>query len=327
MALPEIGEVGQSKIKNARVLIVGTGGLGSPAALYLAAAGIGCLGLMDADVVELSNLQRQTLFTTQSVGNAKVEEARKALLALNPEVEVIPYHERLSPERGAQLFEEYDVVLDGSDNFGTRYLVNDLAVTGRKPFISASVDRFSGLIGIFNYRDGPTYRCLFPDPPRPGERCSCAEGGVMGVVPGVLGIFQATEALKLILGLGSIASGRVLSVNLLTLEFTSLQVERWTEATSQSYLRTSEYYESLTTLTGVEHLSPRALEAILHGKKDHFALIDVREQFERQRYHLGGVHCPLEQSLISPLPSYQAPRIAHLSGGLTQWAKEGHSFL
>jgi molybdopterin/thiamine biosynthesis adenylyltransferase len=209
LLLPEVGEAGQAKLLAARVLLVGAGGLGSPASLYLAAAGVGTLGLVDDDVVDASNLQRQVVHTTERIGMPKVESAARTLTALNPDVSVIGHRVRLTADNALELLAGYDVVIDGADNFATRYLVNDVALRLGKPVVHASVFRFEGQLTVFPAAGAPCYRCLFPQPPPPGAAPSCQEAGVLGVLPGVLGVLQATEALKLVLGLPTIA-GRLL---------------------------------------------------------------------------------------------------------------------
>lgn len=226
LALPEVGLAGQVRLKAARVLLVGTGGLGSPAALYLAAAGVGTLGVVDFDRVEVSNLQRQVLFGSSDVGRPKVEAARERLLGLNPYVEVVPHPERLEAANVEQLVARYDLVVDGSDNAATRYLVNDACVRAGKPDVWGAVQGFEGQVAVFATPGGPCYRCLFPMPPPPGTIPSCSEGGVLGVVPGVVGMLQATEAIKQILGLGEPLAGRLLVFDALKLTFREVRLRR-----------------------------------------------------------------------------------------------------
>ncbi|MCI4324376.1 MAG: molybdopterin-synthase adenylyltransferase MoeB [Thermoplasmata archaeon] len=216
LLLPEVGEAGQLRLRKAHVLLVGAGGLGAPAALYLAAAGVGTIGLVDGDVVEASNLQRQVLYETGSVGRSKTAEASRRVRALNPHVRVVQHRVRLSSKNALLILRQYDVVLDGTDNFPTRYLVNDACVLLRKPDVYGSVYRFEGQVSVFDARHGPCYRCLFPEPPPPELVPSCAEGGVLGVVPGVVGIWQATEALKLLLKVGDPLIGRLLLLDTLS---------------------------------------------------------------------------------------------------------------
>lgn len=216
--LPEVGEGGQAKLLDAKVLLVGAGGLGSPAAFYLAAAGVGTLGLVDHDVVDLSNLQRQILHTNDRIGMPKVESARQTLTALNPDIKVIGYQERLSSENILRLIEEYDIIVDGCDNFPTRYLVNDACVMTGKPNVHGSIFQFEGQASVFYPGKGPCYRCLFPEPPPPGAAPSCAEAGVLGVLPGLVGCVQALETIKLVLGAGKPLIGRMVYFDSLTME-------------------------------------------------------------------------------------------------------------
>lgn len=224
--LPEVGGRGQEKIRAAGVLLVGAGGLGSPAAFYLAAAGVGRIGLVDGDVVELSNLQRQILHSTGDVGRPKVESAREKLLALNPDLLVEVYREHLGAANALDLIEGYDVVIDGSDNFPTRYLVNDACVLRGKPLVHGSIFRFEGQATTLIAGGGPCYRCLYPDPPPPGLVPNCQEAGVLGVLAGTIGVIQATEALKLILGQGRLLTGRLLVYDALDLSFREVRVRR-----------------------------------------------------------------------------------------------------
>ncbi|MGI8432956.1 MAG: molybdopterin-synthase adenylyltransferase MoeB [Chthoniobacterales bacterium] len=225
--LPEIGLAGQAKLKAARVFCIGAGGLGSPAALYLAAAGVGTIGLVDFDRVELSNLQRQLLHGTGDVGRPKGESARDRLAAMNPRVEVRLHQCRFASSNAGEILRDYDLLLDGSDNFATRYLANDVAVFARKPNVYGSIFRFEGQATVFApHLGGPCYRCLFPEPPAPGSVPGCAEAGVLGVLPGIVGTIQATEALKLILGLGETLRGRLLHFDALRMKFREFNLRR-----------------------------------------------------------------------------------------------------
>jgi len=224
--LPEVGEAGQRKMLDARVLLIGAGGLGSPAGLYLAAAGVGALGIVDDDVVDDSNLQRQVLHTTDRIGVTKVESARQAIAALNPDVKVVGHETRLNVDNVMDIFAGYDIILDGTDNFATRYLINDACVLLKKANIHGSIFRFEGQTTVFSYGDGPCYRCLFPDPPPPDLAPNCAEAGVLGALPGIIGVIQATETLKLILGIGDSLSGRLLMYDALGMEFREMKLRR-----------------------------------------------------------------------------------------------------
>ncbi|HXH06481.1 MAG TPA: molybdopterin-synthase adenylyltransferase MoeB [Vicinamibacterales bacterium] len=226
LIMPEVGVDGQRRLKAARVLCIGAGGLGAPASLYLAAAGVGRLGLVDFDVVDFSNLQRQIIYGTPDVGRPKLEAARERLTALNPEVEVVVHETTLSSKNALDLFEGYDVIVDGTDNFPTRYLVNDACVLLGKPNAYGSIFRFEGQASVFAVKGGPCYRCLYPEPPPPGLVPSCAEGGVLGVLPGVIGTIQATEAIKLVLGIGEPLVGRFLIYDALKMRFRELKLRR-----------------------------------------------------------------------------------------------------
>ncbi len=226
LALPEVSTEGQMKLKEARVLCVGAGGLGSPLSLYLTAAGVGRLGLVDFDRVDVSNIQRQILYGTDDVGRPKLEVARARLSALNPNVEIVAHETRLTSENALSIIEDYDVVADGTDNFATRYLVNDACVLAGKPNVYASIFRFEGQVSVFDARRGPCYRCLFPEPPPPGLVPSCEEGGVLGVLPGIIGSLQALEVLKAILGIGESLAGRLVLFDALSFQFRELRVEK-----------------------------------------------------------------------------------------------------
>jgi molybdopterin/thiamine biosynthesis adenylyltransferase/rhodanese-related sulfurtransferase len=226
LMLPEVGEEGQAKLLQAKVLLLGAGGLGSPSALYLAAAGVGTLGIVDSDVVDLSNLQRQVIHTHERTGKPKVESARAAIAALNPDVKVVPFQERLSTQNVLRVLDGFDMVLDGGDNFPTRYLLNDACVMQGKPNIHGSIFRFEGQVTTFVPGQGPCYRCLYPTPPPPELAPSCAEAGVLGVLPGTIGLLQATEAIKLILGVGEPLVGRLLTFDALGTRFQELKLRR-----------------------------------------------------------------------------------------------------
>jgi adenylyltransferase/sulfurtransferase len=226
LIMPEMGMDGQRKLKQSSVLCIGAGGLGSPAAMYLAAAGIGRLGIVDFDVVDYSNLQRQLLHTTNDVGRTKLESAREKVVALNPHVQVDTYEEALSSENAMRLFKGYDVILDGTDNFPTRYLVNDACVISGIPNAYGSIFRFEGQASVFATKDGPCYRCLYPEPPPPGLVPSCAEGGVLGVLPGIIGVIQATESIKLVTGIGEPLIGRFLIYDALKMKFRELKLKK-----------------------------------------------------------------------------------------------------
>ena len=224
--IPEIGKEGQLKLLDSRVLIIGAGGLGSPAAYYLAAAGVGTIGIVDSDVVDESNLQRQILHNSKRIGQPKVDSAKQTLEDLNPDVKVVPYKERLTRENIISIFKDYDLVLDGSDNFPTRYLVNDASVLLRKPVVHGSIFRFDGQVSVFKPFEGPCYRCVFPEPPPAELAPTCDEAGTLGVLPGIVGLLEANEAVKLLLDIGQPLVGRLLMVDALAVEFRTLRLKR-----------------------------------------------------------------------------------------------------
>src|SRR5437763_5257832 len=224
LLVPEVGEQGQIKLLDSRVLLIGAGGLGSPAAYYLAAAGVGTIGIIDADVVDDSNLQRQILHNTKRIGQYKADSARETIEALNPDVKVITHIERLDETNVARVIADYDVIIDGTDNFPTRYLLNDAALIANKPVVHGSVFRFEGQLTIFKPHEGPCYRCLYPEPPPPALAPSCAEAGVLGVLPGIIGLLQATETIKLLLGIGDPLVGRLMTYDALVGEFEQLRL-------------------------------------------------------------------------------------------------------
>ena len=226
LLVPEVGEEGQLKLLDARVLLIGAGGLGSPAGYYLAAAGVGTIGIIDADVVDESNLQRQILHNTKRIGQYKAESARETIEALNPDVKVITHIERLDETNVARIIADYDIIVDGTDNFPTRYLLNDAALMANKPVVHGSVFRFEGQLTVFKPYEGPCYRCLYPEPPPIALAPSCAEAGVLGVLPGIVGLLQATETIKLVLGIGDPLVGRLMTYDALAGEFNELRLYR-----------------------------------------------------------------------------------------------------
>ena len=226
LILPEVGPKGQEALKASSVLCIGAGGLGCPLLLYLAAAGVGRIGIVDFDVIDESNLQRQVLYGVSTVGQSKAQVAKQKLLDLNPHITVDVHEVRLTSDNALDLFKDYDVIADGTDNFATRYLVNDACVLTGKPNVYGSIFRFEGMVSVFNYQNGPNYRCLYSEPPPPGLVPSCAEGGVLGVLPGVVATLQANEVIKVLLGMGDVASGRLIRFNALKLEFKELKVTK-----------------------------------------------------------------------------------------------------
>jgi len=316
LTLGEIGAAGQEKLKSARVLVVGAGGLGSPAALYLAASGVGTLGLVDCDRVEISNLQRQVLFDTQSVARPKVDVARERLLELNPEIEVVAHSLELCAANVRDVLSGYDIVLDGTDRLATRYLVNDACVIYRKPLVTAAIHRFEGQAMTYVPDRGPCYRCLFPDVAE-GVVPNCAEAGVLGVLPGVLGALQATEAIKLIVGVGEPLVGRLLIYDALEMRFDAFPVERRPDCAvcgSTPAITTPmdpPGFCSEEALRAARRLSPAELHAMLResGFRAHLQLIDVRAPQEFAVASLpGAVNIP-----IADLPD----RLGQISPGTT----------
>jgi sulfur-carrier protein adenylyltransferase/sulfurtransferase len=286
--LPQVGIDGQQALKNTSVLIVGAGGLGSPAAMYLAAAGIGRLGVADSDRVDATNLHRQLLHRTADVGRSKVDSARSALEAINPFVHVETIDARISRTNALEIVKSYDLVIDGTDNFPTRYLLNDACVLADRPLIYGSVDKFDGQVSVFATRDGPCYRCLFPTPPDPGTVQNCADAGVLGVLPGLVGMMQATEALKLVLDLGDPLIGRLLLIDALRMRFHSVAVDRDSQCPACGTREIKELvdYDELCSprlrdrpLVRVEPIAPRDLSSLLNAGEP-VTVIDVREPYE-----------------------------------------------
>jgi adenylyltransferase/sulfurtransferase len=295
---------GQLKLKNAKVLLIGTGGLGAPLGLYLAAAGVGKLGLVDFDVVDFTNLQRQVTFGTSDVGKFKSEAARERLSNLNPAIEIVAYETKLTSENALELFKDYDVIVDGTDNFPTRYLVNDACILLGKPNVYGSIFRFEGQATVFGMPDGPCYRCLYPEPPPPGLVPSCAEGGVLGVLPGIVGSIQAMETIKLLLKAGDSLSGRLLLFDALAMRFRELKLRKNPNCPMcgehRSINKLIDYYEfcgvrgeeAPEVNLHVPEISPKELKARLdHG--DDLFILDVREPHEFQICNLKGHLIPL----------------------------------
>jgi sulfur-carrier protein adenylyltransferase/sulfurtransferase len=298
LALGEIGARGQEKLKAARVLIVGAGGLGSPAGLYLAAAGCGTLGLVDGDRVDLSNLQRQVLFDSTLLGESKAEAGRERLAALNPEVRILAHPLELSAANVRELFAQYDLVLDGTDRLSARYLINDACVLLRRPLVSAAVHRFEGQLMTYVPDRGPCYRCLFPHA-ADGMVANCAEAGVLGVLPGVLGVLQATEAIKLIAGVGAPLTGRLLSYDALEMRFTEFKVARRRDCAvcgdAPTITEPQDMPSNAATPEGLRRLTAAALHELLQ-RAEKPLLVDVREDVEFAAGHLeGALHIPLGQ--------------------------------
>ena len=290
LIMPEVGMEGQLKLKQAKVLLVGAGGLGSPLALYLAAAGVGRLGIVDFDVVDFTNLQRQVLHGTSDVGRSKLESAADTLREINPYVEVVPHEARLTSENALGILADYDLVADGTDNFATRYLVNDACVLTGKPNVYGSIFRFEGQASVFAMREGPCYRCLYPEPPPPGLVPSCAEGGVLGVLPGIVGCIQALETIKLIIGKGEPLIGRLLLFDALHMRFRELKLRKNPECPACGEHPTIDHlidYEEFCGIRGQEaepmaavpEITPVELKRMIDEGRD-FRLVDVREPHE-----------------------------------------------
>ena len=300
LILPEVGMEGQQKLKAARVLCVGTGGLGSPLALYLAAAGIGTLGLVDFDTVDSSNLQRQIIHSTRDVGRPKIDSAAEKLQALNPFLNVVKHETMLTSRNALEILRDYDVVADGTDNFPTRYLVNDACVLTGKPNAYGSIFRFEGQASVFATEHGPCYRCLYPEPPPPGLVPSCAEGGVLGILPGLVGVIQATEVIKLILGKGEPLIGRLLLVNALDMRFRELKLRKNPDCpacgTHPTVTQLIDYEQFCGIVpeakmapiqNGIPQMNVKELKQRLdHG--DDLFILDVREPFEYQIARIEG---------------------------------------
>ena len=300
LIMPEVALDGQKKLKAASVLLIGTGGLGSPLALYLAAAGIGKIGLVDYDVVDQTNLHRQVIHGESSVGVLKVESARRRMLDLNPDIEVVTYNEPFTSENALRIAADYDVLVDGTDNFPTRYLVNDVCVLLGKPNVYGSIFRFEGQASVFYATEGPCYRCLFPEPPPPGLVPSCAEGGVLGILPGTIGTIQATETIKLILGIGTSLVGRLLLYDALAMTFEEVKLRknpRCVICGEHPSVTGLIDYEQFCGVPGHDHekdetvsrwdLPVTELDARLKAGED-LKIIDVREPHEWQISHIEG---------------------------------------
>lgn len=308
--IPEFNIEGQRKLKAAKVLVVGSGGLGSPLLLYLAAAGVGHIGIVDYDRVDDSNLQRQVLFGTESIGKLKAEAAKERIQALNPHIEVTVYNEFLSSDNALDIIKDYDLVADGTDNFPTRYLVNDACVILGKTNVYASIYRFDGQVSVFNYKDeagnfGPHYRDLFPSPPPPGLVPSCAEGGVLGVLPGIIGSLQALEVIKVITGVGEPLVGRLYLFDALTFSHRTLKI--WKNPNTPEITELIDYEQFCGVLEAKEEQPAAAVPAISvqelkqwQEAKTPFVLIDVREPYEQEIVDIGGILIPkgdIEQHL------------------------------
>jgi molybdopterin/thiamine biosynthesis adenylyltransferase/rhodanese-related sulfurtransferase len=360
LLIPEVGLEGQRKLKTSSVLIIGTGGLGSPVALYLAAAGVGHIGLVDYDVVDFSNLQRQVIHGVSTLGKLKVESARSRMLDINPEIQVDMYNEPFTSENAMRVAQDYDILIDGTDNFPTRYLVNDVSVLLGKANVYGSIYRFEGQLSVFDARQGPCYRCLFPEPPPPGLVPSCAEGGVLGVLPGTIGTLQATEALKLLLGIGEPLIGRLMLYNALDMSYEFVKLRKNPQCKicgPEAEIKELIDYEEFCGVPGHDHdegsagagwdITPVELAERMR-KGNHLRLIDVREPHELEISHIEGADLiPLGQlaSRLSELDSAQDMvvfckagtrstralellvsagfrKVKNLKGGINAWVKD-----
>lgn len=287
LILDEIGELGQLKLKKAKVLVIGAGGLGCPILQYLTAAGVGTIGIIDHDKIEQSNLQRQVLYSHDDIGDFKAEVAANKLSDLNPYVNFEIYLQRLNNEIAVDLFLKYDVIVDGSDNFPTRYLVNDAAILTNKPVVFGSIFKFEGQVSVFNYNNGPSYRCLYPNPPKSEDVPNCSEIGVLGVLPGIIGSLQANEVLKLVLGIGEILSGKLLTYNALNMQQLILSFEKNEDVKITHLENDYEFF------CGLSKMSLEITKNELENNLNSYNLLDVREVYERDQYHIGGIHIPL----------------------------------
>lgn len=321
LLLPEIGQAGQQKLKAAKVLVVGCGGLGCPVLQYLAAAGVGTLGLLDFDTVDDSNLQRQVLYATADVGRPKAVVAAEKLYAQNPFIELIPHQLLLSADNALALFADYDIIVDCSDNFATRYLVNDACVVLGKPLVFGAIFKFEGQVTVFNYQNGPTYRCLHPVPPAAGEVPNCAEIGVLGVLPGLIGTMQAAEALKIILELGEVLSGRLLLVDALgmrfqTIRFRAVPANQQLTALAPDYAAFCGEAPLEITPARAPEISADELKAWQQSGRP-LQLLDVREPHEHARRSIGGQMIPLGKlgDELAGL-SKDVPVVVHCASGV-----------
>ena len=323
--IPEFNIEGQKKLKAAKVLVIGTGGLGSPMLLYLAAAGVGTIGIVDFDVVDDSNLQRQVLYSVKDVGRPKVEAAKERILGLNPHINVIAYNEHLSSKNALEIFKDYDVVADGTDNFPTRYLVNDACVLTGIPNVYASIFRFDGQVSVFNYNNGPNYRDLYPEPPPPGLVPSCAEGGVLGVLPGIIGSLQANEVIKVITGIGETLSGRLFAFDALNFSTKIFKIGKdksnplnGENPTIKELIDYQQFCGIVPDVINekVKEITVQELKQKIDAKED-FQLIDVREKHEYDFVNLGAELIPLN-TVLDNVEKFSRDKqvIIHCKGGV-----------
>lgn len=314
LVIPEVGVEGQLKLKSARVLILGAGGLGSPIGMYLAAAGIGKIGIMDFDELSYSNLQRQVMYSTNDVGHLKTELTKHRLIEINPNIEITLYNERLTKDNALEILKDYDVIADGTDNFATRYLVNDACVMLGKPFVYGSILRFEGQVSFFEPKTGPCYRCLYPEPPNPGDVPDCAEGGVLGVLPGIVGSIQAAEVIKYIIGKGVLLKGRLLLIDALKMEFkqvkylkdascpvcsakptinTLIDYDAFCNNTNNENILNNTKGDKMSEHTEWEITVEEYKERLDNGETPY--LLDIREPHEVQIATIGGLLIPMSE--------------------------------
>ena len=311
LILPGFGENAQLKLKSSSVLVIGAGGLGCPVLTYLTASGFGKIGIVDDDVVNLSNLHRQTLFSAEDVGKPKVATAVECLRKNNPFVKFKEFNFRLTRENALEVINEFDFVIDGTDNFSTRYLVNDACVLLNKPLISGSIYTFEGQVSVFNYKNGPTYRCLFPEAPAPEDMPNCSEIGVLGILPGVVGSIMATEAVKVATGLGEVLSGKLLTYDALNMNFHVLGFSLNPENKNITSLS-----QDIISCSVTQEITSAELKRIMSSKED-FDLIDVRETEEYEAFNIGGINYPLSNlnSLLTNINPTKK-KVVHCKSGI-----------
>ncbi|NQY06489.1 MAG: molybdopterin-synthase adenylyltransferase MoeB [Flavobacteriaceae bacterium] len=288
LILEGVGEAGQLKLKQAKVLVIGAGGLGCPILQYLTAAGVGTIGVVDHDVVDQSNLQRQVLYGINDIGVYKVDAAISRLAKLNPFVQFVGYKERLDKNNALDIMKQYDIVVDGSDNFPTRYLVNDTSLIAGKPLVFGSIFKFEGQVSVFNYKNGPSYRCLFPNPPKDNQVPNCSEIGVLGVLPGIIGSFQANETLKIILEQEEVLSGKLLMLDALSMAIHKFNINKTEALAINTLLDDYDFFCGISQVNTITYNELREHE-------DLYELLDVRTSEERATFHIGGYHIPLHE--------------------------------
>ena len=289
LRLPGFGPEAQTRLTNSSVLVVGAGGLGCPVLQYLTAAGVGRIGIADHDKVDLSNLQRQVLYSTADIGKHKAQVAAGKLYAMNPLLKFDVYTTKLTSENALSILAPYDIVVDGTDNFPTRYLLNDASILLNKPLIFGSINKFEGQVSIFNYQNGPSYRCLYPEPPAPGTVPSCSEIGVLGVLPGLIGTLQANEVIKVLTGIGEPLNGKLMILDALTLRQTILKIKK---SFDNSLIKELIDYDDFCGVKMKNEITPDELEQWIKEEKG-FNILDVREEWEFEQFNIGGMHLPI----------------------------------